>query len=91
MMALFALARVLDRLGDRAAVDFGGIVSRLVDRVRRRVPRVVVIVVPSRSAIERPALRTHQVTEDQLVWWVAMAVVIGCPLIGLVIGWVFWG
>ena len=48
MMALFSLARILDRLGERYPIDFGRLASAAVDRLRRRlhVPRVIVIVVP---------------------------------------------
>jgi len=48
MMALFALARLLDHLGDRYPIDFGRLASAAVDRLRRRlqVPRVIVIVLP---------------------------------------------
>jgi hypothetical protein len=35
-------------------------------------------------------LAVHRRSDMAFVWW-GYAVVIGCPLIGLAIGWAFWG
>lgn len=40
-------------------------------------------------AQHREAVRSQWT--DQQLWYAGLAVVIGCPLIGLVIGLAFWG
>jgi hypothetical protein len=83
MMALFALARLLDRVGDRYPVDFGAVASRLC----RRLPRVVVLVLPREPSHGRRALRSDH---DGIVW-AGVALVLACPLVGIAIGLIFWG